>query len=116
MAIHDWNGHKIEVKSHAVPKMLWFGVSFSVAIDESEKFSSPQHFEGLRTVVPFKVTDKGNLFEGHVESRRPCSVLYAAYRVVIGNDEVAAGSVRASNWYITYIIIGVGLAIAAWLR
>jgi hypothetical protein len=115
MAIHEWNGHRIEVKSYAVPKMLWFGVAFSVAIDESERFSSPHQIEGLRTVVPFKVTDNGSLFEGRVESGRPCSVLYAAYRVIIGNEEVATGSVIASNWYATYAIIASVFAIAVWL-
>lgn len=115
MAIHNWNGHRIEVRSLAVPKLLWFGVSFSVVIDESEKFSSPTHLEGLRTVVPFKITDQGNLFDGRIESKRPGSVLYAAYRVIINNDEVATGSVMASNWYITYAILG-GLLAIAWLR
>lgn len=116
MATHNWNGHTIEVKSHASPLLLWFGISFSVAIDGSERLSSPKHFEGLRSTIPFKFLHNGNLVEGHVVSGRPCSVLHAVYRVMIDNNEVARGSVRASNWYITYAIMGVTLiAMMKWL-
>lgn len=109
MAVHTWNGHEIEVESHAVPKLLWLGMNFSVRIDGAEKFSSPKHFEGLRTTVPFKVMDAGNVIHGHIESGRPCSAIHSVYRVFIENELIANGSVRARNWYVTYTILGAGL-------
>lgn len=105
MANHSWNGHLIEVESHATPKLLWFGMSFSVRVDGSRSFRSPDYFEGLRTVVPFEIVDAGTVRRGRVESGRPCSVLYAVYRVFIEEQEVARGAVRARNWYTTYGII-----------
>lgn len=106
MAIHRWNEHQISVESYAVPKFLWFGMALSVQIDGIEKYSSPETFEGFRTVVPFKILDKGNVINGHVESGHPCTVLHAVYRVFINNKEVASGAARASNWYMTYLIFG----------
>jgi hypothetical protein len=110
MAIHKWNGHQISIQSYAVPRVLWCGLAFSVQIDGIEKYSSPKNFEGFRTVVPFKVLDKSNVINGYVESGHPCTVLHAVYRVFIGNEEVANGSVRASNWYMTYLFFGVVFA------
>jgi hypothetical protein len=116
MGTHSWNGHLIEVESHATPKLLWFGVAFSVRVDGA-KFRSPDYFEGLRTVIPFEIADSGTVRRGRVESGHPCSVLHAVYRVYIEEEEVARGAVRARNWYITYgIIAAVVLGILAILK
>jgi hypothetical protein len=84
---------------------LWFGVGFSVRVDGSAGFHSPDHFEGRSTTVLFEIRDNGVVRQGRVESGRPCSVLKAAYRIVLENQEIASGFVRARNWYVTYGIM-----------
>ena len=105
MPTHSWNGHTIEVESYATQQLLWFGVSFAVLVDGSSSFRSPDHFEGLRTNVPFEIRDAATLRRGRIESGRPCSVLRASYRVFLDEQEIASGVVRARNWYVTYGIM-----------
>ena len=111
MPTHIWKGHAIEVQMYASPKALWFGAGLRVRVDSSASFESPDHYEGLHTVVPFEVVDDGAVKSGRVESGRPFSVLHGVYRVFIQDHEVASGAARAENWYITYGIL-VGMAVA----
>jgi hypothetical protein len=105
MPTHTWKGHTIEVTSYATPRLLWFGISFSVLVDGTSSFRSPDHFEGLGTIVPFEIRDTTEARRGRVESGRPCSVLRASYRVILDEQEIGSGVVRARNWYVTYGII-----------
>ena len=114
MPTHSWNEHTIEVASYAAARLLWFGIGFSVVVDGSSVYCSPTTVEGLRTVVPFQIRDAGVLYSGRVESGRPCSVLRAAYRVILEGQEIASGVVRARNWYVTYGIILAALTSFFW--
>jgi hypothetical protein len=113
MPTHTWNEHTIEVESYTTPRCFWFGVSFSVLVDGSSNFRSPDHFEGLRTTVPFEIRDATIVRQGRVESGRPCSILRSSYRVFLDEQEIARGVVRARNWYVTY---GIMLATVIVLR
>ena len=105
MPIHSWNGHTIEVASYATPRLFWFGIGFSVLVDGSSIFRSPDHFEGRRTTIPFEIRDAAVARRGRVESAGVCSVLRASYRVFVEEQEIATGVVRARNWYVTYCIV-----------
>lgn len=110
MTIHSWNGHKIEIESHALPEYLWFAIGFSVRINDVDEYTSLKRLEVLSTSIPFKIIDADNVINGCVKSGRPCSVIYSKYSVLINDEIIASGSVRARNWYISYTLIGMALS------
>lgn len=111
MTIHHWNNHKIEVKSHSLPKYLWMILRFSVEVDGKDIFQGPTSV-GFKDVVDFKVIENENMVEGKIITLVPCAAIYTRYKLVINNIGIEKRSVTADNWYMLYglfsvIILGI---------
>jgi hypothetical protein len=105
MPKHTFNGHEIEVECYMAPSTLWMGIGFLVRVDGATQGRSPDHIEGLRTIVPFQFSDSGVTRCGRVISSFPFTAVWAPYRIFIDEKQVAKGVTRASNWYVTYGIL-----------
>jgi hypothetical protein len=105
MAKHIWNGHEIDVGCFSEPKFLWMLLGLRVRVDGELVGRSPGHLEGLRTNVPFQITDGGVLRNGRVISGHPFTAAWAPYRVFVEEVQIARGVSRAPNWYVTYGIL-----------
>ena len=106
MPTHIWKSHTVEVRTRAVAKMAWLGLSFTVVVDGEVRGTSPDHFEGMRSQVPFDIRQRGDsVATGYLRSGRPLSVLRAPYKLFIEGEEVASGVAVAANWYMTYLVL-----------
>ena len=107
MITHDWNGHKIEVSSYALPKHLWMTLSLRVTVNNDKVFESTDAIEGLKSRVPFSISHDGEEVECELITGRPVSVLITRYKLLIGETELIDSKVRANNWYMLYGVFSV---------
>ena len=101
MTIHHWNNHKVEVKSHTLPKFLWSVVSYSITVDDKEVFHGPTSM-GIKETISFKIYENDNVFDGKIKTLVPAAAIYTRYKLIIDNEEIEKKGVTADNWYMIY--------------
>jgi hypothetical protein len=110
IAIHSWNGHRIEIWVRSTPRYLWMAMGFFVRIDDKDVFSPPECFEWSRTATTFSISDDNQIMDGKVESVPGFgnkTVLRTLYRLTVGGDKVAEGVLKSENWYLTLGFFGI---------
>lgn len=116
MAHHVWNGHSIDVQFRLQRRVCWLAGGFVVRIDGGPKIHPPTELEADGTSTPFKIAHSGSEVSGDVRSVGRVMAMGTRYEVTVETDKVAAGCLRADNWYIPYsilLIFFVGLLLLA---
>jgi hypothetical protein len=104
MTIHKWNEHCIEVQSFTRPKFLWLTIAFKVIIDQSIAYESPPKIQGFNSKKLFIFKSQNQELNFELITKMPLSPIISKYEINIENEKVLTGKVRASNWYMTYLV------------
>ena len=109
IAVHEYEGHTIEVRLRASPRYLWMAAGFYVRVDEEDMVAPPELYERGATATTFSIQHANRSAEGKVESVRGFGnkmVLRTRYRLTLNGVQIAEGALRAEKWYITLGILG----------
>ncbi|MBU1426943.1 MAG: hypothetical protein KKH12_03710 [Gammaproteobacteria bacterium] len=101
---HQWENHRIEVRSHSLPKYLWNVFRFSVEVDGKDVYMGSINMR-LKEVVNFKIHEAERIIEGEVQTLFPSSAIYVRYKLIINNIEIERGGVTADNWYMPFVFL-----------
>lgn len=107
MKKHIIDDQEIKVYSKGLVKHAWCTVEFIVETADGTLFRSPKQFEGLKSVVKFKL--KGEENEYQLITKRPASLILSKYKIILNDKEIDAGTVRAENWYMLYGLLLLGM-------
>ena len=124
--IHQWEGHRIEVRLRAFPRYLWMVGGFFVRVDAGRTFAPRDYLERGTTATHFTVQHgdrelQGKVECGMVDGQKLNTALRTTYNLIVDGVPKGEGVLRSEHWYITLGILGflfgvVPLAFAFWVR
>ena len=126
VGVHQWEGHRIEVRLRASPRYLWMTYGFFVRVEAGRTFAPPDYLQRGTTATEFVIQHgdrelQGMVEVGVVDGQKVRTALHTTYNLSIDGHRVGEGLLRSEHWYITLVILGflfivVPLALALWAR
>lgn len=107
MAIHEWQGHTIEIQLVLWPRLLWLGGDFVVIVDGTNRFANGSR-GSFNAPTQFTIGQQRGVVR--TNSMISDAYLQIGYSVEVDGLLVADGKIRPANWHLNllcWILLGV---------
>lgn len=101
MAIHEWQGHTIEIQFVLFPRLLWLGGDFVVIVDGINRFANERSLGSLNAPTNFTIGQHSGLVRAN--SMISDAYLQIGYSIKVAGLLIADGKIRPAQWYLNLL-------------